>query len=396
MCVRIYMLIVVSLCAWSLSADDVKVCKPFPQAAANRYYGTALKLPQDDMNGSVKKFYEHWKGKYLVESTINKGDYKIIINKKGTTVSEAMGYGMLITVQMAGYDPDAKKYFDGLNSFRKRFPSKFNKAFMCWTIKHEDHPKKDDSATDGDLDMAVALLMASVQWNDKSYKDEAVRIIQAAEKDLVRKDFSLRLGDWDTDEEGAPAVRPSDFATANFELFARVTGNDVWLNVEAKCCEILQELQRNYAQTTGLIPDFAVMSKDGKWRPAKPNFLETKHDGAYYYNSCRVPWRLATSVLIYNDSKAKSVLTPFMKWVVSTIPEPQKFKAGYALNGKPLEKFDEAVYTSPVVLAAMAMGYDKWALRGFDFVKNYKVDYFSDSINLLSIMELTHNFWMPK
>ena len=392
---RIYICLVLCICSFTLYGD-VKVFKPFPQAGLNKYYGAVLKLPQDDMNQDLKNFYDHWKSKYLVESTINKGDYKIIINKKGVTVSEAMGYGMLITVQMAGYDPNAKKYFDGLNSFRKRFPSKFNKSFMCWTIKHEDRPKRDDSATDGDLDMAAALLMASIQWGDPTYHDEAVKIINAAEQDLIRKDFSLRLGDWDSDEEKVTAVRPSDFATANFELFARETGHDIWLKVKSRCYEILEELQTDYAQHTGLIPDFAIMGKDGKWHPAKSNFLETKHDGAYYYNSCRVPWRLAISVLIYNDSKAESILTPLMKWVVSTIPEPRKFKAGYALNGKPLEKFDEAVYTSPVVLAAMALGYDKWALSGFKFVKNYKVDYFSDSINLLSMMALTHNYWMPE
>jgi len=85
---------------------------------------------------------------------------------------------MLITVQMAGYDPQAKKYFDGLNRFRKRYPSKINKAFMNWRIRNEERAKSDDCATDGDLDMATALLMAAQQWGDKTYLEEAKVIIK--------------------------------------------------------------------------------------------------------------------------------------------------------------------------------------------------------------------------
>ena len=380
----------------SICAEEKKCFNPFPQAGKIKYYSESLSMPQNKMNKYVTAFYDHWKSKYLVESKEHPGDYKIIINKKGVTVSEAMGYGMLIMVQIAGYDPEAKKLFDGLNSFRKRYPSKFNKAFMCWQVRRESKPKKDDSATDGDLDIATALLMASEQWHEKHYAAEALKIIKAAEKDLLRNDFSLRLGDWDTDEEGAPAVRPSDFTTAHFQLFAQKTGNKTWQKVEEKCYSILNELQDNYAQKTGLIPDFAIMNTGNKWKPAKPNFLETKNDGAYYYNSCRLPWRLGTSVLIYNNPVAKKILTRIIDWVATKIPEPKNFKGGYDLNGKPLETYDEPTFTAPITVAAMAVGNQKWANKGFDFIKNYKVDYFSDSINLLSMMVLTHNYWLPK
>jgi endo-1,4-beta-D-glucanase Y len=375
-------------------AGDKKCSKPFPQAGKVKYYSEALNIPQKSMNQSVTAFYDHWKSKYLVESKIHPGDYKIIINKKGVTVSEAMGYGMLITVQMAGYDPEAKKFFDGLNKFRKRYPSKFNKAFMCWQVRKESKPKKDDSASDGDFDMAAALLMAAEQWQDKAYEKEALAIIEGAEKDLIRKDFSLRLGDWDTDEE-ATAIRPSDFTTANFTLFEKKTGHKIWKKVREKCYALLSDLQKNYAPETGLVPDFALMTSKGAWGPAKPNFLETKNDGAYYYNSCRVPWRLGASVMLYNSPEAKEILNRQMKWVVNKIPKPKDFKGGYTLNGNPLEKYDEPTFTSPVVVAAMATGNKKWSEDGFTFIKNYKVDYFSDSINLLSMLLLTHNYWQP-
>ena len=137
--------------------------RPFPQALELKYYGIRPDHSQNQLNAAVTEFYEYWKVKYLVESTKVPGDYKVAYNKKNWTVSEAMGYGMLIVVQMAGYDPKAKEYFDGLNRFRKRYPSKNNKAFMNWQVRDEANTETDSSATDGDLDMATALPMAAQQ-----------------------------------------------------------------------------------------------------------------------------------------------------------------------------------------------------------------------------------------
>jgi endo-1,4-beta-D-glucanase Y len=306
-----------------------------------------------------------------------------------------MGYGMMIVVQMAGYDLEARKYFDGLNRYRKRFPSKFNKAFMCWEVRNDKKTRPNDSATDGDCNIAAALLVASIQWNDKRYAEEAAVIIEAVERDLIRKDYSLRLGDWDSDEEKHQACRPSDFATADFLLFYRFTGERIWLKVRDKSHTILAELQRNYAPQTGLVPDFAIRKKDGSWEPAFSKFMETRHDGDYHYNSCRVPWRIGCDALLNNSAESKVFCTRLSNWTTSAIPEIKDFKGGYKLSGKPLVNYDEPVYTAPIAVAAMAAGNVRYAQDGYEFVKSYKVDYFSDTINLFSLMVLTHNFWLP-
>jgi len=85
-------------------------------------------------------YYSYWKQKYLKPSIRFSGDFKVDYNGKGGTVSEAMGYGMLITALMADEDPEAKQQFDALNRFRKRFPSSINHAFMCWKIPPDERP----------------------------------------------------------------------------------------------------------------------------------------------------------------------------------------------------------------------------------------------------------------
>jgi len=391
------LLIALTISLMSLNAVHAnESLMPFPQAERLEYAGIKPNYSQKQLNTAVTEFYDHWKRKYLVESTKVPGDYKVAFNRRNWTVSEAMGYGMLITVQMAGYDPKGKEYFDGLNRFRKRYPSKYNKAFMNWRVKKEAFAKSDDSATDGDLDMATALLMAAQQWGDRTYLEEAKVIIKNMGTDLIRKDDSLRLGDWDGRDDEQEGTRPSDFATAHLRVFYLATGNKRWPKIEERCYDILGRLQRDYSPNAGLIPDFAVWDSKGKWKPAYPKFLEGKDDGNYSYNSCRVPWRIGLSALYYDDARAKKIMERLMKWVVEKYPEPESFKAGYSLAGKALVKYDEPVFISPIAVAAMSTGHQKWLDAAFDYVRDYKTDYFSDSINMLCLLVMSGNYWLPE
>ena len=56
-------------------------------------------------------------------STKVPGDLKVNYDRKGATVSEAIGYGMLLAVYLAGADANVRTYFNGLNRFGKRYSS---------------------------------------------------------------------------------------------------------------------------------------------------------------------------------------------------------------------------------------------------------------------------------
>ena len=344
---------------------------------------TLLKAPSD--------YYFYWKQKYLKPSVRFPGDWKVNYDGKGTTVSEAIGYGMLITALLADTDSESKKYFDGLNRFRKRFPSSINPSFLCWKIAPDERPGKNDCATDGELDIAYALLLAHARWGDEAYRVEAKRLIGAIGSSLVRPDFSLRLGDWN---EASGQTRPSDFMPNHFRAFGKATGDPLWKKVEDRSYEILKELQLEKLQagikTTGLIPDFAVQ-KNGCWVPARPGFLEGRHDGDFYYNACRVPWRIGWAALASpnrRDDRAKEVLGRFMHWAVGNVKDPEQFRAGYRLDGKPVHKsdFETACFISPIGVAAMALGMESWRAKVERYALGSREEYYEDSINLLCLI----------
>jgi len=329
-------------------------------------------------------YYFYWKQKYLKPSKRFPRDFKVDYNGKGATVSEAMGYGMLITALMADEDPEAKQQFDALNRFRKRFPSSINHAFMCWKIPPDERPGKNDCATDGELDMAYALLLAYERWGDDAYQVEAKSLIGAIGSSLVRPDFSLRLGDWN---EAPGQTRPSDLMPTHFRVFADATGDPLWSKVENRSYEILKELQNQSAPTTGLIPDFAVQ-KNWIWAPARPGFLEGCHDGDFYYNACRVPWRIGWALLATQDVRAKEILGCFMQWAMMSVNDPEQFRAGYRLDGRPLHHsdFDTACFITPTGVAAMALGMTPWKEKVERYALGSREEYYEDSINLLCLI----------
>jgi hypothetical protein len=68
----------------------------FPLPQAGNISGAGLKpdnLTQAQLNAAVSEYYGYWKTKYLMPSSKVPGDCKVNFDGKGTTVSEAMGYG---------------------------------------------------------------------------------------------------------------------------------------------------------------------------------------------------------------------------------------------------------------------------------------------------------------
>ena len=344
----------------------------------------------------VDQYYSGWKKRYLKPSVLVPGDYKIAFTPSGTTVSEAMGYGMLITVMMADADPQARSLFDGLNRFRKRYPSKINSAFMAWKIPASEKGVSNDSATDGDMDIAMALLMAYHSWGETAYLAEAKKLIGEIGHSLVRSDGSLRLGDWDTDDSKRVMIRTSDLMPTHFRAFRKLTGDDLWPKVEKRGYDILNELQHSNAPVTGLVPDFAVMKKD-VWHPAPPDALEGPHDGDFSYNACRVPWRIGWAGLNLQDDRAKTVLKPIMIWAKRAVGDPIDFKAGYHLDGKMLRgaDFDSPAFISPTGVAALALDDKAWSDTVYAYAVKAHEGYYEDSVNLLSLLVMAGKAVLP-
>jgi endo-1,4-beta-D-glucanase Y len=333
--------------------------------------------------------------------------------KNAVSSSEGHGYGMLLTAIMAGYDPLAKTYFDGLYRFFKAHPSVNHPNLMAWQQIGKgsdivDTPEGgNDSATDGDMDIAYALLLANKQWGSGggiNYMAEAKKVIGAImAKEVNSEEKILKLGDWvdNTDPKYGKATRPSDFMLNHMKVFKAVSGDASWRGIVDQTYGMIQYLYQSFSPQTGLLPDFSRKDAEtGNYKPAPAEFLEGTTDGLYSWNACRTPWRIATDYILTGDDRAKAQLQKLNDWIrKTTAGNPEKIAAGYTLDGKPLETYSNTAFTAPFTVSAMIdSSNQEWLNRLWTYnVSQSTKDgaYFGNSIRLICLLVVSGNWWTP-
>lgn len=383
---------------------------PFP---VNMTYASGTIRPdhlsQSQLNDDVVTFYVQWKSDYLVNMGGNPAEYRISFGSSnpGRTVSEGQGYGMIITAIMAGYETDAQEIFDGLYNFVKAHPSCIDGRLMAWQVP--EGSGGEDSAFDGDADIAYALLLADAQWGSDGsvdYLSEALtRITAIKESTIGPESFLPTLGDW-VNYYGATynqyTPRSSDFLPAHFRSFEIATADVTWGNVITAIQYSISSLQTNYSPATGLLPDFIqpVSPSDHTPRPADPGFLEGDYDGDYFYNAGRDPWRIAVDALLNDDPVSMNQARKIADWIAAATAEnPGSIKAGYYLNGSPLpgSSYFTTFFAGPFGVATMTQPSRQQFLNDiYDSVRTTHEDYFEDSVNLLCLLVMTGNYWDPE
>ncbi len=382
---------------------------PFPQHTSYHTHIKPSNYTQDQLDNHVKSLYDAWKAKYLKNGCESNHYYVFFDDGNTVTVSEAMGYGMMIVPLMAGYDPDAKMYFDGLFRYFKAHPSHIMPHLMAWKqitgCVNSDGP---DSASDGDIDIAFGLLLAHAQWGSAgaiNYFQEAVLVIKdimgetAAEGDINQDYFTVKLGDWVDSGHHMEGTRTSDFIMDHFRAFACAVNDTNWNQVVNTCYTLVEEMQTNYSPETGLLPDF-IVDIDETARPADPNYLEGDLDGNYSYNACRDPWRMASDYLISGDERAREAVLKIDHWLLeSTGGSTNKVYAGYYLDGTKAASWTDNSFTAPFMVGAMLdTANQEWLNKLYSKVLQSNTangGYYDNTLRLLSLITLSGNYWVP-
>lgn len=402
--------------------------KPFPQ---HTVYTSGTIRPnhvgQSQLDSDVLSYYQSWKSRYLrTVSGSSPTQLYVYYNLEGmaypasaVSCSEGHGYGMLAAAIMADADPNAHTDFNALYYFYRAHTSSNNSALMSWqqVLKNgtivDNTSDGDDSATDGDMDIALALLMADRQWGSSgsiNYRAEGIRVIQAIlASEVHQTELILKLGDWvsDGDSTYGTGTRSSDFMLGHLRTFAKFdTANaDAWNKVLSKTASIVTyQYSTGGSATTGLMPDFFKKNSSGKYAPVSGTFLESGHDGDYSWNACRTPWRLAMDYLLSGSTTVKSSLSKLNSWVqTKTGGSPSKVMAGYYVkngkNGTAYVTYNELSFTAPLAPAAMlASSNQTWLNSLWKYMVSASIsqgDYFGNTLKLHSMIVASGNWWLP-
>ncbi|MFW7379680.1 MAG: glycosyl hydrolase family 8 [Oligoflexus sp.] len=251
--------------------------------------------PKNIFKGQLATEYDNWKARHLVQCSDGSADVQMF---PGESVSEATAYGLLIAVSM-----DDKETFDQLlRGFEKR---KNFRGMMSWKFAVCGDVWQPGAATDADLDIAMALIMADRKWGQ--YRQAAESVITALKQygtSQCKGMLILRPGDnWGGCQDPSDKrLNPSYFAPAYYQAFGRFLPNqaDFWNQLVIDTYRLLDQYQQS---NDGLLPDWS--------------YADGSLAGPYGYEACRVPWRMATDYAWNSRAEAKKVLNGIRGFVAS-------------------------------------------------------------------------------
>jgi len=306
---------------------------------------------------SATTLYKQWQKVYVGGKSQK---YVKTNSGSGTTtaLSEGQGYGMLAAVLAAKKGVNTRTTFNRMYKYYRAHRVSSKVPLMQWQQtkrngKMTSVGQQKNSATDGDLDIAYALILADKKWGSKkvNYKAAAKKLIKAIkQKEINQTTYLPKMGNWATNSYDVSKLRTADLMTGYFKTFAKYTKDSTWTKVATRSQTAVKKLSARHK--TGLFPDFIFATgKSIKLKAVKPYTIESGTDNQVGYNACRVPWRLAQTYKLKKDSITKKALNKQLKFY----NQKKKILAGYTLGGKAVNNYANTAFTAPVNFGAKVM-----------------------------------------
>jgi endo-1,4-beta-D-glucanase Y len=342
---------------------------PFPQQST---YPNGI-LPTGISYKHVQTVYDVWVKAYYEEQ----GDLaRIKFDNPAQTVSEGIGYGMLIMVYMDNAANNTQSKFDKLWNYWKKFPS--SGSLMHWKTSGFNGVVESGSATDGDIDAALALALAYYQWGDEKYLNGAKSIMSGIKQGDVSGNVLDGGDQWN-------AINPSYMSTVATQVFQTVDPSGGWSGIQSGCYSSLKGSQNG---STGMWPNWSSGGVGGC-------------PGCYGFDAARTPWRLGWAYVWYGHADAKSCCTKIVDWFKqSTGDSPgsigQIYNTSGGINTGAGGSTDNIpTFLGPLVVAGMVDSkYQNWVNDGYTRLRSFGMSddkYYNECLELLTMLLLSGN-----
>jgi endo-1,4-beta-D-glucanase Y len=350
--------------------------RPFAQNAG---YGFGFR-PGNVSAADAETQYQLFKQRY-VKADCGAGLLRVEFTEPlGSTVSEGMGYGMLL----AAYHGD-KSDFDQLFAFVKK--NWDGNQLMGWKVTCAGPITGvggQNAATDAELDIALSLVVAANQWGG-AYRDEAKGYAGRMKANLWQhcaesRRFVQRPGDT---FGGCDFGNTSYWMPGYYRVFKELTGDEFWDQAVAGA---YAQIFANRHPQTGLLSNEA--DQFGAVAKGYP---------MVDYNGARTPWRIGTDYIWNGTAEAKDVADKMTNWAasrgISEIPD------GFGMDGRPAPGHSWT-RSNPFTgaWAAAAMTHSQARVDSFSaWFKGCNADdgYYGTALRTLYMFTLSGNFWRP-
>jgi endoglucanase len=297
--------------------------------------------------------WDNYKKGYIESSTGRTVDHQ----HNDVTTSEGQSYTMLRAVWM-----DDQAAFNQSWHWTQQFLTQPNSHLFSWLYgKRPDSSygvRTDiggqNSASDADTDIALALIFAYSRWQDKAYVDSARAIISDIwDKEVVMIQGKPYLAANDLEKSlSTPTIvmNPSYISPGTYKIFASVDRDHAWDKLADASYQVLKATMQSRldkTQSAHIPPDWILVDRaTGAISAGTAANLSTN----YSFDAMRVPWRLALDWQWSQDSRAKDILSD-MDFLKNQWRSKGLLYAGYGHDGQSANNFE-----SPAVYGA-SLGY---------------------------------------
>jgi endo-1,4-beta-D-glucanase Y len=277
---------------------------------------------------------------------------QVIDPKTNLTTSEGQSYALLRAMWIGDQET-----FDKILKWTNENLQKPSGVY-AWKIQNSVDSNKittnkvinEDSATDGDIDIAFALLQASKKWNNPQYSTLAQTImdgIWANNVTLIGDNYYLLASDNATREDGF-LVNPSYYSPAMFRIFAKGTTNQEqnWNKLTTDTYSFLKKARN---PQTGLVPNWSIVTPTEQVTSAK-KYIESGSDD-YSYDAFRTNYRVALDKMWFNSSESDEYISFARKnFFENHWYDKYNFGSVYSTDGKQIQDYSD-ISTSAGVIA---------------------------------------------
>lgn len=340
---------------------------PYPQekAYANGTYVSG-------QSATLKAKFQTFLSNYYEEN----GSYARIKFDDGSyTVSEGIGYGMLMMVYFSDNSTSYQSHFDKLWNYYNNHLD--DNGLMNWKISGFSGTAGEGAATDAEFDVALALIQAYYQFGDEKYKTAASNLIAKIRQYEMESNGLHKPGDkWDSYRN------PSYVSPAAFELFKKFDDASFWSTALTVNYALLKNNQNS---STGLPSGWS----DESGTPVSGNTGYI----AYDYDAPRAPWRWAMSYLWYGHSDAATLLSKLSAWVNNQSVGNLKVPMGLDGGSTSAQGWSNATAIGPLTCAMLySKSYESRLKNNTSALLSKGTEsYFNDAMQILSGLLLTGN-----
>ena len=310
--------------------------------------------------------YNDWKAKYVVTS----GDSLRVVRPENNndTVSEGMGYGMLL----AAFAKD-QNTFAGLWNYTKKYLD--SKGLMNWQIDSSGHVIGSGSATDADEDIAYALIKANNLWG-QGYDSAAKSMITAMKAHDVTNNYMNPGDNWT-----GQVMNPSYVAPSYYNAFANMTGDSAWNQIASQNSSWLTKVANS---STGFVPDWINVD----FSSANIGFDSHQHD--FYYDALRNPIRMLIDYKATGDGNASQILQKQAAFLSGIGVD--KLQSGYTLSGLSFTNYLDTAFLAAYTAAAQINPNSQFAQTLVNKLVNTAPNgYFGTSLRAITLFVIAGN-----